>query len=102
MSTLFPIRKFYMPVQPAAEQAKEQVCYTECWPDCRLADLIYCYWELKSARPLNEQFVYRVVADGCFDVFFELGNPTESHVMGICRRYTEFPLENAFHYMGIR
>jgi len=36
------------------------------------------------------------------DVFFELTNPKENFVMGFCKKYTEFPLENSFHYIGVR
>ncbi|MEO1451189.1 MAG: helix-turn-helix domain-containing protein, partial [Bacteroidota bacterium] len=39
---------------------------------------------------------------GCIDIFFELSRPAESFVMGFCKKYTEFPLDNSFHYVGIR
>ena len=28
--------------------------------------------------------------------------PSENYVMGFCKRYVEFPLDNIFHYVGIR
>src|SRR5690606_17249532 len=45
---------------------------------------------------------YRVVADGCIDIYFELNNPRENYVMGFCKKFTEFPLDNTFNYVGIR
>ncbi len=63
---------------------------------------MYCYWQLKTAQPLVEQFNYRVVADGCIDIYFELNNPQENYVMGFCKQFTEFPLDNTFNYIGIR
>lgn len=52
--------------------------------------------------PLDEPFIYRVVADGCIDIYFELNDPANNWVMGFCKKYTEFPLENSFHYVGVR
>jgi len=43
-----------------------------------------------------------VVADGCIDIYFELNDLSENYVMGFCKKYTEFPLENDFRYIGIR
>jgi AraC-like DNA-binding protein len=42
------------------------------------------------------------VADGCIDIFFELNNPKDNFVMGFCKKFTEFPLDNSFHYIGVR
>ncbi len=67
-----------------------------------LQNFIYCYWELKTTKSLHDPFNYRVVADGCIDIFFELRNPSDSFVMGFCKKYTVFPLANSFHYIGIR
>lgn len=102
MSTLLDIRKLYTPLQPSVNSSREDVVYTEFLPHASLQNYIYCYWQLKTNSPLNEQFVYRVVADGCIDIFFELENPQNSFVMGFCKKYTEFPLENTFNYIGIR
>jgi AraC-like DNA-binding protein len=84
------------------KQTGESVVYREILPDSRLHNTIYCYWELKTTERLSEPFTYRVVADGCIDIFFQLDNPNENFVMGFCKKYTEFPLENDFHYIGIR
>lgn len=71
-------------------------------PDLKLQPYIYCYWELKTNQALKEPFNYKVVADGCIDIFFELNNPQDNFVMGFCKKYTEFPLANSFHYIGVR
>jgi hypothetical protein len=98
----FNIRRLYRPVQPTVKQAGQLVSYREVLPDDRLWASIYCYWELKTDEPLQDPFTYRVVADGCIDIFFQLDNPAENYVMGFCKKYTEFPLDNSFHYIGIR
>lgn len=96
------IRNLYTPIQPTVKQSANDVSYFEFLPDPRLQDYIYCYWQLRTQVPLTDPFIYRVVADGCIDIFFELNNPSENFVMGFCRQYTEFPLENSFNYVGIR
>ncbi len=96
------IRGLYVPVQPTVKQSAERVTYQEFLPDRALQGFIYCYWQLRTTEPLDEPFIYRVVADGCIDIFFELNNPSENFVMGFCKRYTEFPLENRFDYVGVR
>lgn len=102
MSIIQHIRQLYIPVQPTIRQTMQQVTYAELLPHEKLQPYIYCYWELKTSEPLQEPFTYRVVADGCIDIFFDLHDPAENFVMGFCKKYTEFPLENNFHYAGIR
>ncbi|MEZ2440497.1 DUF6597 domain-containing transcriptional factor [Chitinophaga sp. RCC_12] len=92
----------YTPVQPFVKQPEEAVVYREFLPDPALEEYIYCYWQLKTTRPLTAPFHYRVVADGCMDIFFELHDPRQSFVMGFSDAYTSFPLEGSFNYVGIR
>jgi AraC-like DNA-binding protein len=96
------IRQLYHPIQPTIKQSVENVMYQEITPTETLQGFIYCYWQLKTKHQLSDQFNYRVVADGCIDIFFELDNPKNSFVMGFCKKYTEFPLQNNFNYVGIR
>lgn len=96
------IRTLYSPIQPTVRQSADNVIYTEFLPDIKLQPYIYCYWQLKTAQQLAEQFNYRVVADGCIDIYFELTNPNENYVMGFCKKFTEFPLDNTFNYVGVR
>jgi AraC-like DNA-binding protein len=102
LSPFSAIRQLYTPIQPTVNQTADHVQYREVMPDERLQDLIYCYWELSTAQPLSDPFIYRVVTDGCTDIYFELNDPADSYVMGFCKKYVEFPLGNSFHYIGIR
>lgn len=97
-----PLRGLYNPVQPTISEKDPHVLYQELLPAATLHPFIYCYWVLKTTAPLENPFTYRVVADGCIDIFFELNDPSESYVMGFCKKYTEFPLAQSFHYVGIR
>lgn len=96
------IRQLYKTIQPTVKQSVENVSYYELLPELKLQPYIYCYWELKTNEKLKENFFYKVVADGCIDIFFELKNPKKSYVMGFCKNYVEFPLGKSFHYIGIR
>ncbi|WP_231427299.1 helix-turn-helix domain-containing protein [Pedobacter sp. Leaf250] len=102
MERLINIRNLFRPIQPTVQQIAGLVSYTEIFPDDKLLNCIYCYWELKTNKRLEEQFNYKVVADGCIDIFFDLNNPKESLVMGFCKKYTTFQLADNFHYIGIR
>ncbi|REA63775.1 AraC family transcriptional regulator [Dyadobacter luteus] len=95
------LRKLYRPLQPLLLPAS-QVAYQEVCPCEPVSRYIYCYWRLRTQSPLTENFQYRIVADGCIDIFFELNNPSENFVMGLCNKYTEFSIGHTFDYVGIR
>lgn len=96
------IKELYKPVQPTISPSAKQVEYAEIFPSAALQPLIYCYWQLKTREPLSEVFFYRVIADGCIDIFFEAAQPSQSFVMGFSNSYTQFPLQHSFNYIGIR
>jgi len=94
------IRQHFNPVQPKG--VENNVSYWEIAPDFRLQSFIYCYWELKSSQHLTSSFNYKVVPDGCIDIYFLLEEPDQSFVMGFSNHYVEFSLGHTFHYAGIR
>jgi hypothetical protein len=96
------VRPLYKPIQPSIRESAGGVTYAEFLPESRLQQFIYCYWQLKSTQQLSGPFKYRVVADGCIDVFFELSHPQENLVMGFCRQYVEALLDHTFNYVGVR
>ncbi|MBT1703786.1 helix-turn-helix domain-containing protein [Fulvivirgaceae bacterium PWU20] len=100
--TIGNIEKLYTPVQPTVKQYTDDVAYCEFSPDKSLQSVISCYWQLKTLKPVINSFNYRVVADGCIDIFFELDKPRENFVMGFCEKFTDFVLRGAFNYVGIR
>ncbi len=102
MNELAMIRQLYSPIQPSIGQIHDSISYAEFAPAPALQNFIYCYWQLKTKTELSEPFSYRVVADGCIDVFFEMEQTDESYVMGFCKKFVEFPLGCNFNYFGIR
>lgn len=102
LQSLHFIKELYTPIQPAINKSVEFVEYKEFLPHPQLQSIVHCYWQLRTRQPLSSEFTYRVVADGCIDIYFELNRPADSYVMGFSKKYTEFPLGNSFHYVGIR
>ncbi len=98
------IKKYFRPIQPAITIEKDNgdIIYREIYPEGKVAHFIYCFWQLKTKTPLSSPYIYRVVSDGCIDIFFNHYNAEESFVMGFCRKYTEFGIGKAFDYLGIR
>lgn len=96
------IRQLYTPIQPTIKKSTDNVTYFEFLPILQLKPYIYCYWQLKTTQTLSDQFNYRVVAGCCIDIFFELSNPQDNFVTRFCKKYTEFPLDNTFNYIGVR
>ena len=102
MKTIPDIRSLYLPVQPGFKHPAEGVMYREMLPHPGLQDYIYCYWQLHTRYPLTDPFHYRVIADGCMDVYFEPEQPDKSYVMGFSNSFVEFELARTFNYVGIR
>lgn len=102
MNPFQSIKHFYRPLQPTVKTGDKDVIYTEIVPKKTFQNFIYCFWQLKTKQQLDAPFIYRVVSDGCIDIFFNHNNLEESFVMGFCRKYTEFPIGKDFNYVGIR
>lgn len=96
------IRSHYHPIQPSVRCNDDQICYEEFEPSQDVKTYVYCYWQLKTKEHLTEPYAYRVVSDGCIDIFFEAERPEYSFIMGFCRKYTEFEIGQKFNYYGIR
>ncbi len=92
----------YAPIQPAVEASQNDIMYRESKPSANLQDQIYCYWHLKTNFTLAQPFVYRIVADGCVDIYFSLQDIDNSFAMGFYKSYTEFDLGCSFDFIGIR
>lgn len=102
MTELKFIKAYYKPIQPTVSAEDNGISYQESLPSKEIEDLIYCYWQLKTKKPLKSDYIYRVVSDGCIDIFFDHKNPADNFVMGFCRKFVQFPIGKEFDYIGIR
>lgn len=91
-----------MPIQPSIRAGNKEILYSEIQPGKESENFVYCFWQLKTQTKLKQNFIYRVVSDGCIDIFFDHNKTSENFVMGFCRKYTEFPIGKEFDYIGIR
>ncbi len=96
------ISHYFKPIQPSVNSEEGHVIYQEYKPHGLVNNYIYCYWQLHTDQTLDSPYVYRVVSDGCIDIFFNLTKPSQSSVMGFCKNYTEFSIGREFNYCGIR
>jgi len=96
------IKTYFHPIQPGVRSGDGKILYREIQAHGPAEDFVYCFWQLKTKERMAAPFVYRVVSDGCIDIFFHHGRLAECFVMGFCRKYTEFPLDRDFDYIGIR
>lgn len=71
-------------------------------PHAALSGMVHCYWQLRSRRPLAENYSYRVAADGCTDLYFEASSPHHIEVNGFAASSSVFKIGCEFHYFGIR
>lgn len=102
MNELKTIREYYKPIQPTISDNDREISYQESKPNKEIENFIYCFWRLKTKKPLNKDYKYRVVSDGCIDIFFDHKKPTENFVMGFCKKFVQFPIGKEFDYIGIR
>ena len=96
------IKNCYKPIQPTVKTENAEIDYREIHPGKEIEKMVYCFWQLKTQAPLQQSFTYRVVSDGCIDIFFDYDQPSENFVMGFCRKYTTFSIGKTFDYIGIR
>jgi len=96
------IKEYYKPIQPAVSARDNEIRYQELKPKKEIENYVYCFWQLKTEKPLNQDYSYRVVSDGCIDIFFDHKRPTENFIMGFCRKYNQFSIGKEFDYIGIR
>lgn len=96
------IRKLFKPIQPSIKLDDERISYHEYEPSVELENYIYCYWQLKTNENLDKAYSYRVVSDGCIDIFFDRLNPKSNFIMGFCRKYTAFEIGKSFNFYGVR
>ena len=76
--------------------------YREYVPSAALKPHIYCYWTLWSERVTTAPFTYRIVSDGCVDLFINCRQFEELNVAGTASAASTVILEGDASYFGIR
>src|SRR5690606_36756515 len=102
VNELKTIREYYKPIHPAVSGNDYGIIYQEIQPNKEIENFMYCFWQLKRHKSLNQDYDYRVVCDGCIAIFFNPNQPSANSVMGFSRKYTQFQIAKAFDYIGVR
>lgn len=92
----------YNPIQDGIAKTVTSVQYTEAQPPLALAELVHCFWELKTQCDLHEDFYLHAIPDACINILFNQLNTTIAGVTALRITYTELNLGKRFHYVGIQ
>ncbi len=92
----------YSPAQDGFSFRGQAVRYSERPPADDLADVVHCFWELRTLATLQEDFSYHALPDACVNLLF---NQIDTSIAGITALHTEattLNLGRAFHYVGVQ
>jgi hypothetical protein len=92
----------YSPIQDGIEKAVQFVQYTEAKPPGNLSEFVHCFWELKTAVALPDDFCLHALPDACVNLLF---NQLDTQIAGVTALKTTFTVLNLgklFHYVGIQ
>jgi AraC-like DNA-binding protein len=92
----------YSPIHDGIEKSVRSVQYSEAQPPSSLAQLVHCFWELKTVTILPEDFYYHALPDACVNILF---NQVETNIAGVTALRTTAEVLNlgkSFNYVGIQ
>ncbi len=92
----------YDPVKDGVAKTVESVVYTEVPPPAPLADLVHCFWELRSEPELREDFTLHAMPDACVNLLFDQLDTRIAGVTQLHTTHTTLDLGRSFHYAGIQ
>ena len=92
----------YTPVQDGIPKSATAVRYAELAPPEPLADLVHCFWELRTLGALPEDFVYHALPDACVNLLFNQLEPRIAGITAIRTTSVDLNLGRVFHYVGVQ
>ncbi|MGH1503449.1 MAG: helix-turn-helix domain-containing protein [Acidimicrobiales bacterium] len=92
----------YDPVKDGVAKHTEGVHYREDPPPAHLADLVHCFWELRSDGELADDFTLHAMPDACVNLLFDQVDPRIAGVTQLQTEHTTLPLGRRFAYAGIQ
>ena len=48
------IKKHYKPIQPTVKAEDKEIVYQEIRPNPIIENFVYCFWQLKTPKPLQK------------------------------------------------
>ncbi len=92
----------YDPVKDGVEKSIPSMTYVEVAPPTELADLVHCYWEMKTEADLDEDFELHALPDACVNVLFDQQDTSIAGVTALHTSHTTLNLGRSFHYVGVQ
>jgi AraC-like DNA-binding protein len=92
----------YDPVKDGVAKTVESVVYTEVPPPSQLGELVHCFWELRTAADLADDFTLHAVPDACVNLLFNQHDTRIAGVTQLHTSHTSLVLGRSFHYVGIQ
>lgn len=97
------LTRMYDPVRDGVGKSVQSVVYAEARPDDdTLADLVHCFWELRTETELDHDFTLHAMPDACVNVLLNQHDPDIAGITQLHTRYTTLDLGRSFHYAGIQ
>lgn len=92
----------YDPVKDGVAKSTPSMSYVEVDPPAELADLVHCYWEMKTEAELAEDFELHALPDACVNVLFDQHDTLIAGVTALHTSHTTLNLGRSFHYVGVQ
>lgn len=92
----------YSPVKDGIEKDVESVVYIESKPPSFLNEFVHCFWELKTQKPLLDDFCYHVLPDACVNLLFNQFDTEIAAITALQTNYKKLNLGKEFHYVGVQ
>lgn len=92
----------YSPVVDGFSVRGSAVRYTESTPSDDLADVVHCFWELRTLHVLPDDFHYHALPDACVNLLFNIADPMIAGVTALHTKATTLNLGRSFHYAGVQ
>jgi len=103
MNTNLFSQKLYQPIQPTAGSTTDApVRYIEFPTSLHLQPYIHCYWLLWSEAGSGSEISYRIISDGCIDLFINCEKFENIIVAGTSNASATVQLKTPVKYFGIR
>jgi AraC-like DNA-binding protein len=92
----------YAPSSDGFSKRAPAIRYLEAPPPRELAQLVHCFWELRTLERLSEDFAYHALPDACVNLLL---NQVDTRIAGITVLHTTSTVLNlgrSFHYIGVQ
>lgn len=92
----------YTPTSDGMARTASGVHYAEAAPPTALAQIVHCFWELRTESPLADDFLYHALPDACVNLLLDQRDPRIAGVTALRTRAEVLNLGRTFHYVGVQ